>query len=131
MKHIDFFNYLELKTLGKELPCNCDICLEKIKKWERDRENFKNFEDFNFQKQERYLLEKIRRKVFPFKMVFAFGFTLILIFGFFALSSIKSKKIENFELEYSKIMEVYQRPDLGDLEACSIIFEVNNKEEDL
>lgn len=131
MKHIDFFNYLEFKTLGKALPCNCDTCMEKIKKWERDRENYKNLEDFNFQKQEKNLLGKIEKKVFPFKMAFAFGFTLILIFGFFTFTSIKSRKIKNFEMEYSKIMEVYQRPDLGELEACSIIFENNLKEEDL
>lgn len=132
MKHIDFLDFLEFKTIEKPLPCTCENCLEKIKKWEMERGKVKNIENFSFQKQEKYLLEKLGKRTFPFKMVLAFGFSFILILGFFAFTNIiRDKKTINFDLEYAKIMEVYQRPDLGDLEACSIIFELENNKEDL
>lgn len=131
MKHTDFFDFLEYKTLEKPLPCNCENCMEKIRNWEKERERIEKYEgDFHFQKGEKMILEKVKKRFFPLKAAITFGFSLILIFGLFALSNIKkTNKIRNFDSEYSKIMDIYQRPDLGDLEACSIIFENNNKED--
>lgn len=132
MKHINFNDYLNFKTLNITLPCNCKECLEKISIWEKEREKIVNFEEkVIFKRQEKKLIEKIEKKVFPYKTILAFGFTLILLTGFLYLINIQKKnKIENYDLEYSKIQEIYENPPLGDLEACSIIFEGSNNEKE-
>ena len=133
MRHIDFNDYLNYKLLEEPLSCNCEDCLKKFKIWEEEREKFKNFEsDFFFKKQENIIFKRLRKNLFPYKPIFAFAFSLIIIFGFFFFLNLnKSSKIENFDLEYSKLSAFYEKPVLGDLEACSIIFEANSEEEDI
>jgi len=133
MKHINFDDYLDYKLMEEPLPCSCDSCQKKIKLWEEEREKFKNFEgNLFFKKQEKMILEKLGGKFFNLKPVIAFAFSLILIFGILIFSNIKKpNKIENFDLEYSKLQAFYEKPVLGDLEACSIFFENNLEKEDI
>lgn len=134
MKHINFIDYLNFKLIDEKLPCNCEKCMELVKKWEDERLKISNFENEIILKNGGdALLKKIEKKNFLFKPIIAFGFSLILLIGFFSLTYIKkSNKIKDYDKEYLKVMEIYESPVLGDLEACSIIFkDFNNKKEDL
>lgn len=134
MKHINFIDYLNFKLMDKKLSCNCQECMELLKKWESERLKISNFEnEILLKNQQKILLKKFEKKSFLLKPIFAFGFSLILLFGFFSFNYIKkSSKIKDYDKEYLKVMEIYERPALGDLEACSIIFnDFNNEKEDL
>lgn len=134
MKHINFIDYLNFKLMDKKLLCNCQECMELLKKWEDERLKISNFEnEIMLKNGEKALLKKFEKKSFLLKPIIVFGFSLMLLFGFFSLNYIKkSNKIKDYDKEYLKIMQIYQSPALGDLEACSIIFkDYNNKKEDL
>ncbi len=133
MKHTNFNDYLNYKLLEEPLPCSCEDCLKKIKLWEEEREKYKNFEgNLFFKKQKKAILEKLRGKFFPYKPVIAFAFSLLVLFGIIIFSNVKkSNNMDNFDLEYSKLKAFYEKPVLGDLEACSIIFENNLEKEDI
>lgn len=134
MKHINFIDYLNFKLIEEPLPCNCENCVQLLKKWEDERLKISNFENEIILKNgEKALFKKFEKKDFLLKPIIAFGFSLILLFGFLSLSYIKkSNKIKDYDKEYLKIMEIYDSPALGDLEACSIIFnDFNNEKEDL
>lgn len=133
MKHINFKDYLNYKLLEEPLPCSCEDCLKKIEFWEEEREKYKNFEgNLFFKKQEIILSKKLKSKFFPYKPVIAFAFSLLIIFGVIIFSNFKkSNNVDRFDLEYLKLKAFYEKPVLGDLEACSIIFENNFEEEDI
>ncbi len=126
MAHINFEDYLNFKIFNEPLNCNCEVCQEKFENWEREREILNeeiSLKENFWKKQESIIYKKLEKKVFSYKRVLTLAISLIIILGFIISGNlIKSKKIMDYDKEYAKYVEILREPQLGDLEACSIIF---------
>lgn len=124
MKHIEFYDYLKNKILNEDLKCKCENCLEKYENWERERKiNFDMAFDELLKLQEKKIKKKISKGNLPLKFAFSIGFFLLIFFGFFGFIKYKNDlKFYRYEKEYKKVIEFYEKPVLGELEALSIIF---------
>ncbi len=136
MAHINYEDYLNFKIFNKPLNCNCEVCKEKFENWERERkilgkevslkENF-------WKRQESIIYKKLEKGGFFYKKALVLTFSIIVFLGFIISGNlIKSKKTMDYDKEYARFVEILSEPQLGDLEACSIIFlEDENIKEDI
>jgi len=128
MSHLKQYDYIAHILNGTPLPCSCEECARRMERWTCVRAfpaaQSEEMPPGFWARQEAAIAERLVLRAIPIRR-WAVAFSavaFILALGVFLfIRPSREARWKNIETQYDALQTSLDRPDLGDLEACSLV----------